>query len=320
MKTRTWWGIGLLLIGLCFTIGTVVWITVIEPAMEKLPGDLDEHLRIDATVRQVFPVQTEETVSIERTQQAIMKTDGVLVIRESIIPNPEVPGVLEGSTTEMGVDRTSREFVAGYGDRERTALWNYPLGVKKETYSLWSDTAGRALDARFTGEGQYRGLLVYTFVTDEQDLPYGNDPVYGLPVVVDLVIEERVEPKTGITVYGEAVRTFSVLLPTQMVQMLPEDVRRSLPEATDAGVIKVMAVVVNQQYSDETVAEKISDARDYRTKLLWATRYGLWLGFGSGSVFILVSCWLIIRTRSFRRRSATTLEQEPSRTTMDSVR
>lgn len=320
MKGSMWWSIGLVLFGLSLVIGTVVWITVIEPRFEKLPGDLHEQLYIDASIHQMFPAQSEATASVERTQQTIAEKDGVLIIREEVIPNPEVPGILERSVTEMGVDRTSREFVRGYGDRERTALWGYPMGVGKETYSLWSDTADRPADAHFTGEEKYHGLTIYTFTTNEHDLPYGNDPMYGLPVVLDLVIEERVEPETGITVYGKAVRTFSALLPAQMVPMLSEDVRALLPEETNSGVIKVPAVIVSQQYSDRTVAEKISDAREYKMKLLWATQYGLWLGLGSGGVLVLVGCSLMIRAKSSRKRSATSHEKEASCLTVDSVR
>ncbi len=275
MNRVTLWATSLCLVGLAIVVFSAIWITVIEPNFEKLPTDLDETYSIEATVSEIFPTSNETEVVIERVQRAVAQEDGVIVIKEEIVPIPEIPGVLEKASLEMGVDRTTREFASGYGEIERIDLWAYPVGVEKKPYSLWSDTAGQATDAHFAGEEEINGLDVYIFQTDEQDLPYGTDPTFGFPVLLDMVIIEKVEPNTGITVDGESTKTFKVVLPSSMAAMLSKDLQSTLSEdLSPDGEIVIPAVIVNQQYSEQTMLQKVADAKDYKTKLLWATKYG----------------------------------------------
>jgi hypothetical protein len=266
------------IVGIVAIIGSIIWITVIEPRFEKLPTDLDETFVIDATVTDVFPTAGETQVKIERHQWATDDKDGVLYISEQLTFTPEIPAILfEDTTLKMAVDRSSREFVSDYadGDRNREALWGYPMDVKKKDYVLWSDTAGSAPYARYAGEDEIDGLDVYTFITDEKDIEYGTHPGTGLPLFIDLVIEEKVEPHTGITVFGKSTRTVKVEL---------------------AGK-KTTAMIITQEYSPETTAAKVSDAKHYKTMLLWATNYSLWIGFGLGILSLLAAGVLVVRSR-----------------------
>ena len=284
MKRSKKWAVGLSLLGLAVIVFSIIWITTIEPRFEKLPTDLDETFHIKATVTDIFPVARETQVEIERHQWATDDKDGVLYISEQLIFTPEIPAILfEDTTLKMAVDRSSREYVSDYadGDRKREALWGYPMDVKKKDYVLWSDTAGSAPYARYAGEDEIDGLDVYTFITDEKDIAYGTHPATGLPLFIDLVIEEKVEPHTGITVYGKSTRTVKVEL---------------------AGK-KATAMIITQEYSAETTAEKVSDAKHYKTQLLWATKYGLWAGISFGIICLLAGCALIVRSRQSAGKS-----------------
>lgn len=303
MNRGVCWASVLCLLGLALVVFSTVWITAIEPGFEKLPTDLDETYTIEAMVQETFPSSNETQVIIERKQQAVTQENGILIVREEIIPIPEVPGILENTVLEMGVDRTSREFVPGYGDIERSNLWAYPVGVEKKTYALWSDTAGLATDAHFTGEEDIYGLRVYSFRTDEKNLTYENDPTFGFPVLLDMVIEEKVEPNTGIIVDGKSTKTFKVVLPSSMVAILPEDLRATFPEdrSPDDDII-VTALIVSQQYSEQTVLLKVADAKDLKNKLIWATQYGLWIGYGCGAILMIIGFALIVRFKLAKKR------------------
>lgn len=319
-RTIVWASI-LCVVGIALIIFSTVWITVIEPGLEKLPTDLDESYTIEATVQEIFPQANETEIIIERNQWATGEESGTLIIRDEIIPTPEVPGILEKTVIEMGVDRTSREFVPGYGDIERSELWAYPVGVDKKTYSVWSDTAGFAPDAQFVAEEDIDGLGVYLFRTDVQDIPYGNDPTFGLPVFMDMVIEEKVEPNTGLIVDGRSTRTFKVVLPAAMLAMVPEDLQALIPESdTGDGDIVVPAVIVNQQYSEETIQAKVADAKDLKTQLLWATQYGLWIGYGCGAILMILGFALAVRCRLGRKRPSSSEPEEIVLTSTETIK
>lgn len=314
MKQKKPWAIALSLLGVILIVGSIVWITVIEPKYEKLPTDLDDTLTADAKIIDTLGLlglpSTTTEVTIERIQRAIGTENGVLIIEEKIEPSIEIPDIgITRTTLTMGVDRDSREYVSGYGDREREALWAYPIGTEKQDYVLWSDTAGSAPVAQFDGEDKLDGLSVYNFITDVKDIPYDFD-LYGItvPVVMDYTIKEQVEPNTGITVNFQSERIAKVWITSDLLAMLsdpgvaavlPDSVQplvSMLPKEVGPEGLKLPVVTVTQAYSEETVAEKISDAKHYKTQLLWATRYGLWLGIGIGIVSLLAGCLLFLRS------------------------
>lgn len=281
MKRSLLWPVGLSLLGLVLIVFSTIWITVIEPGYEKLPTDLDETWKID-TVVSLEGTGVEMDLSVERVQKAIDVQDGVLIIEETVTSKP-LPLLDEVIT--RGVDRSSKKLVPGYGDSTISALWAYPIGVKKQTYAVWADTAGNAPDARFMGEEKIDGLKVYAFNTDEKDLPFDPDDMgvtslipseIAGPYTLDWLLDEKVEPYTGIVVDAQSVKQFF---------------------GTNDDNVKTLVGTMVQKYSQETVAEKISDAKHYKTQLLWATRYGLWIGYGLGIVCLLAGAFLFLRSK-----------------------
>jgi hypothetical protein len=280
MNKRGKLGIGFISLGSVIVIFALIWISIIEPRFEKLPTDLDETWQLDGSIALVSP-KVNVPVSIQRHLQATSVEDGVLIIQDI---TDSTPNYLNSSST-LGVSRSSRKFVPGYGDRERSALWAYPIGVKKKTYSLWSDTAGRPTDAHFVGKEKVGGLEVYLFNTDEKNLAFDTrtldisrfvSPTIKAPFLQDMVIDEKIEPNTGLTVDFKSVKMIS---------------------GTSSTGEKTLVATITQQYTNATVTDKISDAKHHKTQLLWATKYGLWIGIGSGILCLITGVALIVRSK-----------------------
>jgi len=276
--------IGLVAFGLVLIIFFIIWALVIVPPMVKIPADLEETQHFEGMITTVNP-QTQEKdeipVKIERTQKATSVEDGVLIIEEAVVATHALAGVPLpdfSSTVIMGVDRSSREFVPGYGDiKEREGQFSFPDRVKKEAYPIWYDTARRTLDANFIAEEDYQGLRVYVFKIAEPDLAIGTDPQTGIPRFLDAMVDLKVEPVSGVTVYTKSVRTIKVM-----------------PQAG----VKMPVLIVVQEFSDDTISEMVDLAQSSKTKLLWATSYGFWIGTGCGIGFFLLGLLgMVLRKR-----------------------
>jgi hypothetical protein len=100
-------------------------------------------------------------IKVIREQLAKEVKENVLIIDQTITANHAVAGMelpQFGLTEVLGVDRSTREYVPGYGDMERSGQFSFPEGVEKKSYSLWNPAAGRPLEAKFTGEEDFQGL------------------------------------------------------------------------------------------------------------------------------------------------------------------
>jgi hypothetical protein len=272
--------IGITAFGLLLIVGTLIWITLIEPRFEKLPTDLNESLKSTGTI-ELTASKLKIPVSIQETQRSTSTKGDVLIVEDK---TESTPGILN-STITLGVDRSSRKLVSGYGDRERSGLWTYPIGTQQHTYSLWSDTAGRPTDAQFVGKEKLDGLKVYVFKTEEPNLPFDTSlinigsllgPGINAPFTQDMVIDDKIEPNTGIEV---SFRNEKNIFGTNM-----------------AGEKTLVATLI-YQYTDDTIADQIKDAKHHKTQLLWANQYGVWIGIGSGIVLILLGTIGILRAR-----------------------
>ena len=272
--------IGITVFGLLLIVGTLIWITVIEPRFEKLPTDLNESLKSTGTIELVAS-KMKIPISIQETQRAISTKGDVLIVEDK---TESTPGILN-STTTLGVDRSSRKLVSGYGDRERSGLWTFPIRTKQHTYSLWSDTAGRPTDAHFVGKEKLNGLEVYVFKTEEPNLPFDMSVIdigslLGLgitaPFTQDMVIDDKIEPNTGIEISFRNEKNIS---------------------GTNSAGEKTLVATLIYQYTDDTIADQINDAKHHKTQLLWATQYVVWIGIGSGIVLLLLGAIGILRAR-----------------------
>ena len=272
--------IGITAFGLLLIVGTLIWITLVEPRFEKLPTDLNESLKSTGTI-ELTASKVKIPISIQETQRAISTKGDVLIVEDRTDSTPDILT----STITLGVDRSSRKLVSGYGDRERSGLWTFPIRTKQHTYSLWSDTAGRPTDAHFVGKEKLDGLEVYVFKTEEPNLPLDMSvinigslfgPGIKEPFTQDMVIDDKIEPNTGIEVSFRNEKNIS---------------------GTNLAGEKTLVATLIYQYTDDTIAHQIKDAKHHKTQLLWATRYGIWIGIGSGIVLLLLGTIGILRAR-----------------------
>jgi hypothetical protein len=181
-----------------------------------------------------------------------------------------------GLTEILGVDRSTRQYVSGYGDMDRSGQFSFPGGLEKRDYSLWSPSARRPLEAKFTGEEDFQGLKVFTFKIGELDLDMGTQSGTNLPQVMDAIVRLKVEPISGVTVDTESLT---------LMKIIP------MPG------LKTPFYISSLSFTNDTIADFIDTAGSARSMILWATVYGFWSGIGVGIVLTLVGGLGAIRTK-----------------------
>ena len=269
-------------IGLFLVIFSLVWLFVIFPPLVKLPADHHKVINFEGTY-QVMNPQTQSLdeipVNVKREQQATEVQDNVLIINQTITTyTPTVNGMelpQFGLTEVLGVDRSTRAYVPGYGDMDRSGQFSFPERVEKKSYSIWIPTAGRPLEAEFTSEEDFHDLTVFTFRVSEQGLDIGTQAGTGLPQVLDIVVDMKVEPVSGTTVHSESLNT-----------------RKVVP----APGMEMPVFISSLTFTDDTIADLVDTAGSARSMLLWARVYGFWLVIGVGIVLTLVGVLRAIRT------------------------
>ena len=276
------WNIGLTCLGLALAILAVVWRLAIFPSMAKLPADY--HYVVDFEgINKVINTQTmsldEIPVKVKREQRATEVQGNVLIINQVITTTHAVAGTeltQFGRNEMLGVNRSTREYVLGYGDMDRSGQFTLPAALAKRSYTMWSPTAGRPLEAVFTGEEDLQGIRVFAYRISEQGLDIGVHSESGLPQVLDVDVIMKAEPVSGTTVVSESDTTIKVVAAPGM---------------------QIPVYVSSIKFTDDTIADMVDTAKSARMLLLWAKVYGFWLVIGVGIVLILVGVLGAIRTR-----------------------
>jgi len=250
-------------------------------------------------------------VKVKQEQQATEVQDNVLIINQVITTSHAESGTelpLYGLTEVLGVERSKREYVPGYGDMERSGQFSFPGDMEQKSYFLWIPTAGRPLEAKFTGEEDFHGLKVFTFEINEQDLDIGIYEAANMPQVLDISVNMKVEPLSGTTVYSESLTTIKVVAtPDMKVAVYVSDIRftddtiadlvDTAKSARTALLTKWPVYISSLIFTDDTMTDLLDIAESARTQLLWARVYGFWLCLGLGIVLTLVGAVGIIRSR-----------------------
>jgi hypothetical protein len=276
------WGLGLTISGLVLVVFALVWLLVIFPAMVKLPADYSEVFNFEGTYQVMNPetgTLDEIPVNVEREQLATDVQGNVLIINETITCTHALAGMelpQFGMTGVLGVDRSTRAYVLGYGDMERTGQFCFPSELEKESYSLWISSAGRPLEAEFIGEEDFHNLKVFAFEINEPDLDIGTQAGTGFPQVLDVDISLKVEPVSGATVDTESNSTYSVVLAPDM---------------------KAPYYISSVSFTEDTIADLVDTATDARSLILWCTLYGFWIVIGVGAALIVSGVVMAFRAK-----------------------
>jgi len=269
-------------VGLVLVIFSLVWLFAIFPTMAKLPADHHKVVNFEGTYK-VMNAETrtldEIPVKVKREQQAIEVQDNVLIIDQVITTAHADSGTdlsQFGLNEVLGVERSEREYVPGYGDMERSGQFCFPEKVEKKSYPFWIPTAGRPLETVFVDEEDYEGLKVFTFEMNEEDLDIGIHETANIPQLLDISVKMKVEPVSGTTVYSASINTIKVVATPEMI---------------------VPIYISDIKFTDDTITDLVDIAGSARTQLLWAKVYGFWLCLGLGIVLMLVGVIGVIRTR-----------------------
>jgi len=278
---RKTWNTVLISLGLVLVILSLVWLYAIFPPLAKLPADHHKVIDFEGTYEVMNPETQsldEIPVNVVREHQATEVQDNVLIINQTVTTAHALAGMelpQFGLAEVLGVDRSTRQYVAGYGDMDRSGQFCFPEKVEKETYSVWMPTAGRPLEADFIGEEDFEGLTVFAFKINEQDLNIGTQQGTDLPQVLDIVVDMKVEPVSGVTVHTESVNAINVVPVPGM---------------------KMPVYISSLTFTDDTITDLVDTARSARSMLLWAKVYGFWIVIGVGIVLTLVGVLRAIRT------------------------
>jgi hypothetical protein len=281
----TWkgWSLGLTIFGLILVAFALIWLFAIFPIMAKMPADYENEYMFEGFIMQLNQetMSLDETpTSVERLLEATDAQDNVVLIKQDInFYHAEFGVLLEGVCTSelLGVDRTTRENVSGYGDMDRCGQFTFPSGVEKESYDFWSASAMCALPAQYIGEEQFEGLTVYNFKIGVQDVNYGTDEATGLPRLMDLLTEIKVEPISGVPVDTTTTTTIKMNL----------------------GQEQPTPVYINSMsFTDDTIAEMVDTASSARNMILWTTVYGFWIVIGLGAVLTAGGVIIAARARA----------------------
>jgi hypothetical protein len=273
----------LTIVGAVLVAFALVWLLVIFPIMSKMPTDYERTYKFEGFIMQLNAATMsldEIPTDVDRILTAHGTEDDVLLLQQDINIYvaqyvPEVGGDLISSTSDIyGLDRTTRENVSGYGDTDRTGNFTLPAGVEQKTYSFWSSSAMTALPANFVSEETYHGITVYNFKIDVRDLPAGTMEGTDAPLTMDVLLEVKGEPVSGIPVYTSTTTTMKAPL-------MPGD---------DPTPIYVNSM----SFTSETIDEMVDLAKDTRSMMLWASVYGFWIAIGVGAALIVTGLAMFV--------------------------
>ncbi len=270
----------LTIVGVVIVVFALVWLLAIFPAMNKLPEDHHRVVNFDGTYQVMNPdTQAMDSipVCVQRVQDATDVQDNVLIINQTVTCTHAQAGMelpQFGLAEVLGVDRSNREYVSGYGDMERSGQFCFPSDAQEESYSVWIPSAGRPLEAEFKGEEEFHGLKVFNFQISEQNLDIGTQEGTGLPQVMDIVTTMTIEPVSGTTVDTTSDTTYSI----------------------DMQGMKIPYYISSISFTEDTIDELVDTAKDARSMILWATVYGFWIAIGVGAALIVTGVVMFART------------------------
>ena len=189
----------ILIIGLVILILAPIWKWGVVGAVVKVPDTIDVtsvydgvlSLNVDPTSLSLLPpeVTVKVPLSIVRrdVSQPSKSSSSVAVIKETTKAVGPGGKAFINTTMSYALDRKTSMNVADHGaDANRKGLYPIlPIGVKKQTYQMWSDDLGRTGPAKFVKTTKVTGLTTpatecFVFLATGPAEPTINPPL-GLP-------------------------------------------------------------------------------------------------------------------------------------------
>ena len=286
-------------VGALLVIFGALWMSVIFPALDKVPTDYGQDYFFEGTFSVINPATLEmDTFPVEQTlsQEAVGTQDGALLIDEvRTVVNAETGADLSpiyGDASTLAIDRRSLEFRTDIDERGRWGQWGPPRPLSEgDSYDLWHPGVSQPLTATYLRSEDFQGLGVFVFEVNEQSIDIGIEPQSGLPLVLSTTITQWVEPSSGTVVYNESVTTTSVAL----------------------GAMKIPVQVSQLTFAEATVADLMATAESASSMLLWFRTLVPWMAIGFGGA-ILAGSAATVAVRSLRKARADKPAEQPKPT------
>jgi hypothetical protein len=291
----------LAIVGALLAVFGALWVAVIFPALDKMPGDYEQTYQFGGT----FSVMNEATMSmdifpIEQTlaQEAVGTEDGALLIHEVRSVKNAVTGAdisaIYGDESTLAINPRTLEFMPQVDERGR---WGYfgpprPL-VAGDTFDLWHPGTGQALPAENVGEENFRGMNVLVFEINEAYIPIGTEPMSGMELYLSPQITLWIEPSSG-TVVNQTSETVTSI--DMMGMMMPVQ-------------------IANVDYAESTIVNLMGTAESASWMLLWFRTLVPWIAICFGA-FLVLTCAVLVAVRNIRKARASKPTHHPRPTSL----
>ncbi|MCJ7521036.1 MAG: DUF3068 domain-containing protein [Dehalococcoidia bacterium] len=291
----------LAVLGAILAVFGALWVSVIFPALDRMPGDYERAYYFDGTASQMNPAtMSMDTIPVKQTltQEAIGTENGALLIHEvRTMINTETGedvSAIYGDETVLAIDARTLEYKPQVDERARWGQFGppRPLAVG-QSFDMWHPGAGQALPATYMAEDTFRGLNVYIYAIDETNIPIGKEPTSGMNLFLSPQITLWIEPSSGTVVNQTSTTTTSIDF---MGTMLP-----------------VQISVIN--YAEETTVELMDVARSANWLLLWFRTLVPWIAIGLGCVFVSFAA-VTVAVRNLRKARAKVPTERPTPTSL----
>jgi hypothetical protein len=299
-------GVALCVLGVFLAVFGVVWITVIWPSLAKVPANLKQQVDLQGTVKLFDAANYGETtfdVIGHRKYTAVAATSDIVYLQEDVwfeLPGTEPPQELEQLREQffLGIDRVTRQNLEGRGDGIGGGHYSFPFNVSKDkAYFFWNEKNPVNLECRYVDETDFHGLHVYIFEMSTPDEGLTTPGSFDTPEMrIDQKVTLYVEPTSGVTVYMEDNTKRSGTIP------VPDEL---FPSTSPLAYMEFTLYEDNLTFTDDTVADLVSQAKSAKTQVALAKNLLPWLSIGAGILLIAVGIFLA------SRKTAQVERQEP---------
>ncbi len=226
----------MIVLGIIFILGAILWWAIAVNAMIKLPSDVDVENTyegevtwyVNPTDQTPLPEGQEMKVPLEVTQRITALEDefdsSTGLIKETV--NLSMGGLQQpASEFVYALDRKTMENVKD----DRAYAWDtrntvdregsyYPFFTfdtsKDETYSFWKSEIGEGLEAEYVDEQEKEGITVYNFKMSCEDKPVVDAYVENMGFPSETTVEEM---KSSLKAMGVDMDALAALAAQVMV-------------------------------------------------------------------------------------------------------
>lgn len=292
----------LAVVGAVLVIFGALWMSVIFPALDKVPTDYDNTYYFEGTFSVMNPATMGmDSFPVEQTlqQEAVGTQDGALLIHEiRTVVNSETGADISavyGAEGTLAIDRSTLQFQQEIDEAGRWGQWGPPRPLAAgDSYDLWHPGVRQPLTATYQRSEDFRGLGVFVFEINEADINIGTEPQSGFPLLLSTTITQWVEPSSGTVVYNDSITTTSVDFMGQKVPVQISELR----------------------YAEETTAGLMDTARSAKWMLLWFRTLVPWIAIGFGC-FLVGASAVTVAVRSIRKARERKPVEQPQTIHMD---